>query len=411
MRALPGTADKTQAGVADKPMGGTRTIDRRLADLKSYCRSQGLCDHCSEKWSREHRCAPQVGLHVLEELYALFGTDLAAETADSEETPAEEECLCLSTDSTSASPSAKTLQFHGIMGSVPILLLVDWGSSISFVSQTLVDRLALPTVECPTVQVHVADGNTMQCSQMVPSAEWSIHQCHFQYTMKVLPIHTYDIILGIDWLQLFSPMKINWRHRWLATPYQGTIVKLYGSPRDSVTCSEDLLIQLCTVSDTPLSVDSSIHPAIAQLLSEFPSVTAPPSQLPPKRDCDHSIPLIEGARPVSVRPYRYPPALKDEIEQQVETMLAQGLIQHSTSPFNSPVLLVRKKDASWRFCVDYRYLNALTVKTSFPIPIFEQLMDELAGAQWFTTLDLLAGYHQVRMREGEEYKTAFLTHS
>lgn len=105
-----------------------------------------------------------------------------------------------------------------------------------------------------------------------------------------------------------------------------------------------------------------------------------------------------------------PPALKDEIEAQVDAMLQQGLIQKSTSPFSSPVLLVRKKDGSWRFCVDYRYLNALTVKSTFPIPVFEQLMDELASARWFSTLDLLAGYHQIRLKLGEEYKTVFSTH-
>lgn len=91
-------------------------------------------------------------------------------------------------------------------------------------------------------------------------------------------------------------------------------------------------------------------------------------------------------------------------------MLQQGIIQPSTSPFNSPELLVRKKDGAWRLCVDYCYLNALTVKTSFPIPIFEQLMDELTGVEWFSTLDLLSGYHQIRLQSGEEYKTAFSTH-
>jgi hypothetical protein len=71
---------------------------------------------------------------------------------------------------------------------------------------------------------------------------------------------------------------------------------------------------------------------------------------------------------------------------------------------------VRKKDGSFRFCVDYHYLNALTVKWKFPIPVFDQLMDELAGAFWFSILDLLLGYHQVRLKPGEEFKTTFQTH-
>jgi transposase InsO family protein len=92
-------------------------------------------------------------------------------------------------------------------------------------------------------------------------------------------------------------------------------------------------------------------------------------------------------------------------------MLQSGLIQPSRSPFSSAVLLVKKKDGSFRFCVDFQQLNAITAKSKYPVPVIEELLDELTGASWFSSLDLTAGYHQIRLRPGEEPKTAFQTHS
>ena len=110
-------------------------------------------------------------------------------------------------------------------------------------------------------------------------------------------------------------------------------------------------------------------------MKEFHDAFEEPKGLPPKRALDHNIPLKVNAKPMNWRPYRYPYFQKIEIEKMVKEMLQASIIQLSHNPFASLVLLVQKKDGSWRLCIDYRGLNDITVKDKFPIPLMEDLMD------------------------------------
>ena len=146
------------------------------------------------------------------------------------------------------------------------------------------------------------------------------------------------------------------------------------------------------------------------LLHQYKEVFTQPHGLPPQHTHDHSIPLLPNTAPVKVRPYRYPHSQKTEIERMVAEMLADGIIQLSSSPFSSLVLLVKKKDGTWRFCTDYHAVNAVTVKDAFPMPTVDELLDELFGAKYFSKLDLRSGYHQILVKPANRYKTAFRTH-
>lgn len=160
--------------------------------------------------------------------------------------------------------------------------------------------------------------------------------------------------------------------------------------------------------------DSNLNPLQLQelqaLLQRFELVFTLPTTLPPYRLHDHQITLVPGAKPPNIRPYHYGPLQKNEIEKAVKELLDSGFIRPSHNPFSFPVLLVRKKEGTWRLCMDYRELNSLTIKDRYPIPLIDDLLDELFGAVYFSKFDLRSGYHQIRMHPDDVEKTAFRTH-
>jgi hypothetical protein len=114
-------------------------------------------------------------------------------------------------------------------------------------------------------------------------------------------------------------------------------------------------------------------------------------------------------RPLRQRPYRVSPKERTIIQEQVNDMRAKGVIEDSCSPWASPVVLVKKKDDTWRFCIDFRRLNAITKKDVYPLPRIDDALDTLQGCNYFSSIDLRSGYWQVPLRSGDKEKTAFIT--
>ena len=175
----------------------------------------------------------------------------------------------------------------------------------------------------------------------------------------------------------------------------------------SNTLSYLCIIQTSTTS--PHSNDKVTTQFEEYALQQFPTLFPEqlPHELPPANRLQHPIDLKPDAKPPARRLYRQTDAELQETKKQIQEYLEAGHIRPSTSVFGAPILLVKKKDGSMRMCIDYHALNDITLKNTFPLPRIDDLHDRLGKAHYFTKLDLYSGYHQIPIRPGDEYKTAF----
>jgi hypothetical protein len=131
--------------------------------------------------------------------------------------------------------------------------------------------------------------------------------------------------------------------------------------------------------------------------------------MPPDRDIEFIIDLIPRTAPIAKRPYRMAPAELAELKKQLRELQQKGYIRPSSSSWGASVLFVKKKDGSMRMCVDYRSLNEVTIKNKYPLPRIDDLFDQLKGAKYFSKIDLRSGYHQLKIKNSDIPKTAFVT--
>ncbi|GBG70297.1 hypothetical protein CBR_g6425 [Chara braunii] len=158
----------------------------------------------------------------------------------------------------------------------------------------------------------------------------------------------------------------------------------------------------------PKEEDSSMDPAIAKLLEEFKDLTEPPTGVV-SRPIQHRIEIEPGSRTPKGAVYRMSLRELEELRKQLDELLEKGWIRPSSSPFGAPVLFVPKKDGELRMCIDYRGLNAITVKSVEPLPKIDDLLDRVQGCRYFSKIELKSGYHEIEVHPDDQYKTTFRT--
>lgn len=322
---------------------------------------------------------------------------------------------------------------HFRHGDKSIKLVIDNGSCINVVSTSAVERMKLTPEPHPSpYRVAWVDKTTIQVKQrcLVP-----LHLATYEDKIwcDVLPMDVAHILLGRPWLYDLDVCNYG-RSNTFSFVHDGKkLVLKPAKPSDKKEPPTDrnptrplhILNKKQFENDSrergvvyalvsvPVSddVETDIPEDVKPILSEFEDLIQDelPDTLPPLRDIQHAIDLVPGSSLPNLPHYRMNPTEHVELKRQVDDLLRKGFIRESTSPCAVPALLTPKKDGSWRMCVDSRAINKITVKYRFPIPRLDDMLDMMAGAIYFTKIDLRSGYHQIRMRPGDEWKTAFKT--
>ncbi|GJS63089.1 putative reverse transcriptase domain-containing protein [Tanacetum coccineum] len=210
-----------------------------------------------------------------------------------------------------------------------------------------------------------------------------------KFTLGGIALCSIDVVIGMDWLSKYHA-KILYDEKVVHIPING----------------ETLIIRVQVMEKKSDEKRLEDIPVVREFPEVFPEDLP---GLPPVRQIEFQIDLIPGATPVARAPYRLAPSEMQELSDQLQELADRGFIRPSTLPWGAPVLFVKKKDGSFRMCIDYREMNKLTIKNRYPLPKIDDLFDQLQGSSVYSKIDLRLGYHQLRVRDEDIPKTAFRT--
>ena len=297
--------------------------------------------------------------------------------------------------------------------------LVDLGATHSFISVPFTERNQIESQPIDgRMVVSIPNGDTMISERIVPCSRLVIQNKDFIADLIVLGIHDFDIVLGMDWLSkhratldFYKKEVILVRPEEPGVIFRGIRKEIAPSLINAMTASK--MLQKGCQGYLEFIVDMRQERTRLEdilIVKEFPDVFPNDiSGLPPDREVEFTIDLIPGTEPISIPPYRMSPAELREIKAQLEELLSKGFIRPSISPWEAPVIFVKKKDGSLRLCIDYRQLNRVTIRNQYPLPRIGELFDQLQGSRVYSKIDLRSGYHQLRVQESNVIKTTFRT--
>ncbi|GJT09622.1 putative reverse transcriptase domain-containing protein [Tanacetum coccineum] len=275
----------------------------------------------------------------------------------------------------SGNPDANVVTGTFLLNNHYASILFDTGADRSFIStafSSLINIAPTPLENC--YDVELADGKLVGIDTIIRGCTLNFLDHPFNIDLMPVELGSFDIIIGMDWLRRCHAVIVC-DEKLVQVPYGNETLTFCGN--ESSNGRESRLTVI--------------------------------SCLPPARPVEFQIDLIPGAAPVARAPYRLAPSEMKELSEQLQELSDKGFIRPSSSPWGAPVLFVKKKDGSFRMCIDYRELNKLTVKNRYPLPRIDDLFDQLQGSSIYSKIDLRSGYHQLRVREQDIPKTAFRT--
>jgi hypothetical protein len=262
----------------------------------------------------------------------------------------------------------------------PIVILFDIGATHEFINKAYTQRYRLAIEPTNTPYVISTPGGRVITKELVMHTPLNLAGKLFGTSLIFLDGQGIDVILGMSWMK---------GHKVQLDTISHTVH--LDSPANGVAVLQLPLEDICVAREFPF-----VFP------NDLPG-------MPPDRDVEFTIDLQPGTSPISRRPYKMTPKELVELKVQLNELMDKGFIRPSSSPWGCPTLFVKKKDQYLRLCVDYRPLNAITIKNKYHLPLIDILFDQITGAKVFSKIDLRSGYHQIKVYPGDIPKAAFST--